>query len=326
MFEEGAEIWYYACIMKISKLYIVCALMAVLGVWGCRTGEAKGGGAENETVEVRVAAWNMKWFPSGFPITDPSQRNPQNEYKRVDSAARFIAWQKADIVLLEEIRDDETCMMLCTNDAIRGWSVGVVSRFEQAPDATVPAHQNAIISRFTAVDSGWRRWKSEQGLTPPRGFVYAVYEINGKLLATIGVHLKSNYIPADAENAEELPAINRKLREISARQLVEFARELEGKRYNGQHVDEIVIAGDFNTSIFDDRFAGEETVTAIRSAGFADCFDGVMERNTMPESKWYPATCFDYIFAKGTAERYSPVVAPKSWTSDHQMISTILSF
>ena len=286
---------------------------------GARTAPESGDG-------VRIAAWNMKWFPSGHPVLRDEDRNARQEYKRIDSAARFIAWQRADVVMLEEVRNREVCEALCENEALPGWSVSAVTAFAAAKDATIPPHQNAIVSRFAPLDAGWQRWKADGDVTPPRGFVWAVFDFNGTLCGVIGVHLKSNYIPQDAEDKESLPAQNRRMREASARQLAAFARELLGRDYSGRRVAEVVVGGDFNTSIFDSRYDGERTIPEMLSAGFADCFDGVMERNTMPESKWYPATCFDYLFAKGPAEFFGPVVAPKSWTSDHQMISAIFAF
>lgn len=329
--------------MKARSLFLLTAAFAVLlAASGCgpesgpENGAAPSGavssapgadvGQGKGPVAVRIAAWNMKWFPSGHPVLEDKDRDFKHEWKRIDSAARFIAWQKADIVMLEEVRDREVCSMLCTNEALAGWSVDAVTAFERAPDATIPPHQNAIVSRFAAIDSGWRRWKGRDGIVPPRGFVYAVYDLGGTLCAVAGVHLKSNFIPQDAENPDELPAQNRRMREVSAQELVAFARELMAKDYGGRKVSAVIVGGDFNTSIFDPKYDGEKTVPAMLEAGFRDCFDGVAERDTMPESKWYPATCFDYLFVLGGADFSAPVVAPKSWTSDHQMISAIFGF
>lgn len=284
------------------------------------------GAAGSGPSSARIAAWNMKWFPSGHPVLEDGDRDFKQESKRIDSAARFIAWQKADLVLLEEVRDREVCAMLCANDALSGWSVDAVTAFERTPDATIPPHQNAIISRFASIDSGWRKWKGRDGVVPPRGFVYAVYDFGGVLCCAVGVHLKSNFIPQDAENADELPAQNRRMREISAEELVAFAKELMDKDYGGRKVAAVIVGGDFNTSIFDPKYDGEKTIPAMLAAGFKDCFDGVAERDTMPETKWYPATCFDYLFVRGGVKYFAPVVAPKSWTSDHQMISAIFDF
>lgn len=275
---------------------------------------------------VRVGTWNMRWFPSGFPIKEASQRNPQREYKRIDSAARLIARDKVDILVMEEMRDRKTCEMLVTNDALKGFIVNACTEFTANKDASVPPHQNAIISRFEAVDSGYREWKYSRKykVRPPRGFVYAVYDISGSLVGVIGIHLKSNYIPKDDPNGDDAPRVNRTMREESSRQLLKFAKELLAKDYNGRKIDSIIIAGDFNTSLFDDGYKGEETITSLLDKGYQDCFKGVLERNTMPQSKYYPATCFDYILIKGSHEFFAPLVSKKQYTSDHQMISVVV--
>lgn len=290
---------------------------------------------------VRIAAWNMKWFPAGFPVTNLSLRSASDvkfESYRINTAARFIRRQEADLVMLEEIRSAEvasilarTCDDVMTNAASMGWKLNACTAFETPPDAAVPAHQNAIISHFDAVDSGWREWKEEDGLKPPRGYVFAVFDFNGTLSAFVGVHLKSNFIPTDAPDPEGAPALNRKLREISARQLVAFAKELKKRSYGGRKIENIVLGGDFNTSIFDEKYKTEKTIKTILDAGFRDCHKGLANRDTMPESKWYPPTCFDYLFILGKGEVFSPVVAPPAKfgknhnnLSDHQMISFIL--
>lgn len=317
--------------MKMSNFIhkaMVLALIAASAVslWtGCGL-LSRASDAPPPREDVRVTAWNMKWFPSGRPILKDEDCNPKQEYKRIDSAARFIAWQQADVVMLEEVRNREVCEMLCTNEALTGWSVDAVTDFPFLEGAPVPPHQNAIISRFNPVDAGWREWKEEGGVRPPRGFVWAVYDFAGSLCAVVGVHLKSNYIPADAKDPETLPALNRRMREISARQLAAFAAELKARQFDGRRVSEVIVGGDFNTSIFDSAYDGEKTVPTMLGAGFRDCFEGVADRTTLPASKWYPATCFDYIFAQGGSEFYGPVIAPKSWTSDHQMISAVFAF
>ena len=290
---------------------------------------------------VRVASWNLKWFPAGHPVKDIAARTANDvkyESYRINTTARFIRRQNADVVMLEEVRSRSVCDILAntcdeviTNAAAKGWKVVACSEFQAPPDAAVPAHQNAIISHIPAIDAGWCEWKEEDGLRPPRGYTFAVFDIGGKLTALVCVHLKSNFIPADAPDPEGAPAVNRKLREISARQLVAFAKELKAKKYGDRKVENVIIGGDFNTSVFDDKYKDETTIKTLLEAGFKDCHEGVQERNTMPESKWYPATCFDYMFFLGKAEVFAPVVAPPAKfgkhhnnLSDHQMISVMV--
>lgn len=278
---------------------------------------------------ARVGAWNLRWFPAGFPVTNETEKSAQYEQYRINTAARFIARHNVDILMLEEMRSREICERLVSHEALKGFSVSACTAFPTTPDAPVPAHQNAIISKLKPVDSGWREWKWEDGKKPPRGFVWAVFDIDSNLTAVAGVHLKSNFIPDNAPDKDKVPLVNRALREISARQLVAFAGEIMAKDYAGRKVSRVIFGGDFNTSVFDDGYKGEKTIPTVLDAGFRDCFKGVVERNTMPATKYYPASCFDYIFLKGNAEIIAPEVAPPAQFkdknfSDHQLISVLV--
>lgn len=277
---------------------------------------------------VRIAAWNMKWFPSGYPVKAGDKPNAQSEYKRINSAARFIRRENPDIVMFEEMRDLATCTNLLAQMDVKGWQVSACSEFPKVPDMEIPTHQNAIISHYKAVDSGFREWKFMEEVRPPRGFVYAVLDIDGRLVACFGIHLKSNYIGDDVEDKDAQAKINTKMREVSAKQLVAAVGEFCAKDYGGRKISDVFIGGDFNSSIFDKAYAGEKTMQIFKDAGFSDCFDGVpeAERYTMPESKRYKATVFDYMLHRGPAKTSDPKVAIKQYTSDHQMISVAVGF
>ena len=289
------------------------------------------------TNDVRISAWNMKWFPSGYPITEDKAPNPKQEAKRISSAARFIRWQQTDVALLEEMRDLATCEALIsvptgTNSAplkTQGWKVNVCSDFECPTNAPVPTHQNAIISKFDAVYTNCVTWTPKDEVIPPRGFVCAVLDINGHLTGLIGLHLKSNFIEDECTNKVFEAQLNRKKRELSAAQVVAFADELLEKEFNGRKVEDVFVCGDFNTSIFDEKYNGEKTVPTFLEKGYEDAHASLptnnFKRATMPKSKWYPPTTFDYIFHKGAGKLVNPDIAPAQYTSDHQLISVSLS-
>ncbi len=326
--------------MKKLRVLVSPAVFAAAGLFVAGLGRAADAPSADQANPgasggVRIAAWNMKWFPLGRPLPiDNSGETAKArgdrlewEKRRLNSAARFIRWQDADVVLLEEMRDRKTCEELVAQPCFTNWKVNACSEFPQVPEATIPAHQNAIVSRFVAVDAGFGLWKTNATLCPPRGYVWAVLDIRGSLVAFVGVHLKSNYIPAEVEDKEAQAKLNTAIREESARQLVAFADTLHGKRYGARKVSDVFLAGDFNTSIFDKAFAGEKTIPVVKAAGYKDCFDKMPEasRYTMPESKWYPPTVFDYLFHKGRTRVSGPEVSIPSYTSDHQMISVVFA-
>ena len=271
---------------------------------------------------VKVCAWNMEWFPSGTKEPKPAKEEAQ----RIDSAARFLKWQNADIVLMEEMRDAAVCSNLVARPALSGFKVNVCSQFRRSTPWTDANQQDAIISRFPTVDAGFMEWnRRKPPASPPRGLTWCVLDVNGELWAFVAVHLKSNRLNAWTEEEKKTEAIvNRQKREESARQLVAFVKaNLEGKSYGGRTIKNIFLGGDFNTDQAQRDYRRERTIPTITGAGYADTFAGVpeAERQSIPKSRHYPAARFDYVFHKGPATVSAPEVAPKQNTSDHCMIS-----
>ena len=268
--------------------------------------------------QVKICTWNMRWFPSGSPVKKPAK----DEYKRTDSAARFLNWQKVDVVMLQEVRSAEVVTNLVKQMERPNMKVAACTEFPTLPTDPVPAHQNAIITHYPVIESGFAAWKQEGELVLPRGYAYAVIDCEGTLVLCFSVHFKSNFI-AEGEDPETTPIINRKTREATARQFVAIADEFSKKEYDGRKIDAVFLAGDFNTSIFDPNFAGETTIQTIKDGGYRDVYADVPveERETMPATKWHASTVFDYIFYKGNKKLNDPYIAPKSWTSDHRLVS-----
>jgi endonuclease/exonuclease/phosphatase family metal-dependent hydrolase len=267
---------------------------------------------------VKICTWNMRWFPSGSPVQKPAK----DEFKRTDSAARFLNWQKVDVVMLQEVRSAEVVTNLIKQMERPDMKVVACTAFPTLPTDPVPSHQNAIISHFPVLESGYAAWEKADGLEPPRGYAYAVLDCNGVLTLCFSVHFKSNFI-AEGEDQEKTPIINRKTRELTARQFVAIADKLSQKEFDGRKIEAVFLAGDFNTSIFDDNFKGETTIKTIIDGGYRDVYADVPQdkRETMPATKWHSSTVFDYIFYKGEKKLDDPYIAPKSWISDHRLVS-----
>lgn len=273
---------------------------------------------------IRAASWNMRWFPSGYPLENPEKRNSAREEERIAAAARFIAGEDVDLLMIQEMRSREICAVLVTNECLAGWKVNVCSDFPASPGSGVPPHQNAIISRFDALDSGFEPWKEQDGIKPPRGIAWAVYDLPGGVTAFLTVHLKSNYIPDGDPDPALAPARNRKMREISSAQLVEFAKMTISKKYNGKKVSAVIIGGDFNSSLYGSAPDGEKTLSILLDAGFRDCLARVPSRETISGSKNYPPAAFDYIFSLGRRKCQAPVISQKTRISDHKMVSVLV--
>jgi endonuclease/exonuclease/phosphatase family metal-dependent hydrolase len=274
---------------------------------------------------IKVASWNMRWFPSG----DKTPKPKPEEDKRTDSAARFLRWQNLDVVMFQEMRSAEVTSNLVNNAALEGFRVNVVSDFRPPYRNADAYHQNAIISKYPTVDAGFKEWtrRGKGEGAPPRGLVWAVLDIKGDLVAFITVHLKSNLIMPWVEDKDAEARSNTAKREESARQLVEFANTFKGKQYGNRYVQAIVIGGDFNTDPKQANFKDETTIPTVVNAGFADVFKDVPDskRATLSETRSTPASCFDYLFHAGRGRLERPEVLPKQYTSDHAPVAVFLT-
>ena len=276
-----------------------------------------------------IASWNMRWFPAGYMQPQP----PKDESARISKAARIIRKQGVpDILFAQEIRDLETCATLASRLGDSAFRPAVCSAFADTATNTVAGLQQiAIFTRFRVLESGAEPWHATDFVSPPRGYAYAVLDIGGELLAVFNVHLKSNYIPAGLD-VKQQETLNRLKRELSCRQLLDKARELRGKTYDGKRIAALVIGGDFNHSPYEPRFETEQSIKALFAAGFANAFEGLSgeEWATLPANQWYPAATFDYILTDGLR----PILGtqkvllenPDHGISDHRQIRVKLAF
>lgn len=257
-----------------------------------------------------VASWNMEWFPSGFVEPRPAK----DEGRRIRDAARAFRRQGVpDVLLAQEIRDAETCRAFLARLGDSRMRLAVCSDFWFDP-TNRGLQQVAILSRLPVRRAGFERWAAADFVHPPRGFCWAVIDVGPTNVAFFDVHLKSNFIPEDQDVARQT-VLNRLKRELAARQLL-------------ARIDEIapgvpaVVAGDFNTALEDDRFAGEKTLRLFLDAGFRDAFEGIpeSERPTLPASDLYPPATFDHILVRGLPPPLARSVGADIRTSDHRPI------
>jgi endonuclease/exonuclease/phosphatase (EEP) superfamily protein YafD len=87
-----------------------------------------------------------------------------------------------------------------------------------------------------------------------------------------------------------------------------------------------IVGGDFNTSLDDNRFAGETTLRGLIDSGFAWIWQNIplSTRATLPPGKDFPPACFDHIFYRGASLRRAWVANTSAQSSDHRAIVAIL--
>jgi endonuclease/exonuclease/phosphatase family metal-dependent hydrolase len=54
---------------------------------------------------IRVTTWNLQWFPNG----SPREKSARTKAKTVNKAAEVIRALNPDILLLQEVKDYDTC-------------------------------------------------------------------------------------------------------------------------------------------------------------------------------------------------------------------------
>ncbi|MDX1741088.1 MAG: endonuclease/exonuclease/phosphatase family protein [Rhodothermales bacterium] len=95
----------------------------VLGLWPCYVTAGIQAGARVDSAGIRVATWNIRWFPKGCP--DPSECPERRTDVR--SVAATIAGEDLDMVALQEILSDEPSrpamdLLVATLDSLTGGS------------------------------------------------------------------------------------------------------------------------------------------------------------------------------------------------------------
>jgi endonuclease/exonuclease/phosphatase family metal-dependent hydrolase len=267
--------------------------------------------------DLRVATWNLEWFPSG---SSRGIATPEVEAEKISSVAGAIKDLNPDIIVLEEVRDLKTCEALATALKPSNYSVAVCSQFKEGFGGVVGLQQVAIISKYPAFAAWFENWKRFGVADPPRGFTFAAFHIGTNDVGVYGVHLKSNLTSGDFQSGQQLNILKR---ELAAEQLVSHISEVSSLVSNELEV--VVIAGDFNTTLDQLEFTSEKTLTVLQRNGFNSGYENLplAQRITIPSKGQYPDATFDYVFVK-TASAVSPPAITASKLSDHYPVLRII--
>jgi endonuclease/exonuclease/phosphatase family metal-dependent hydrolase len=265
--------------------------------------------------ELKVATWNLEWFPSG---SSRGIASPEFEADRVRSVAEVLKLLNADILVLQEMRDAKACEALV--DALKPlvYHVAVCSNFKEGFGGVIGLQQVAILSKQQA-DSAWfENWKTFGAADPPRGFAFAVFPIGKCVVGVYGVHLKSNLTRGNSERERQLNILKR---ELAAEQILSHISANPSLVSKEPVI--VVVAGDFNTTADQTYFASEKTLQFFQQSGFATGFENLSlpRRVTIPGKDKYPDATFDYIFVKPASIVGVPIITT-SKVSDHYPVLT----
>src|SRR5438309_8457620 len=284
------------------------ALVAFLAISGNFAAQPPAPSAASSQT-VRVAFWNIQWFPGRHPNASVA-----SERSQVASVHRDIRLIKADVIGMEEVRDFDNATIAVS--PLAGFKVDVVSDFPPREGQDV-GQQVAIASRLLPL-SGWvETWNPNGPLVPPRGFAFAAYEVAPRhVLLVYAIHLKSNR----GEIAEDIA-----IREESMQQLVAHIHQMN-EAYGKLGSVSCVVGGDFNTAPDDPRFADETTTRILRDNGFLWCWEHIhfAQRISLHADKLFPAACSDHIFVRNAKINSAQLIEASRQSSDHNAIFAAL--
>lgn len=190
---------------------------------------------------LRIASWNIEWFPAGQRQGAEGPANLQTA-----AAAHLIHQIKPDILAVQEIRNLRALQQLNRNLSLWPFSHLAASWFHREntgqPDERIQ-QQAGLLSRIP-----WEEvWEIDFGpLTgpdrPPRGWLGARFRHGTATFTLYTGHLKSDFGADSPEDA----AANRTKRRAA---IEELARDLE-RRQLDPYRDRILVAADFNADFF----------------------------------------------------------------------------
>jgi endonuclease/exonuclease/phosphatase family metal-dependent hydrolase len=266
-------------------------------------------GNSREPARIHITTWNLEWFPNGSAHDAPQE----NQVQRIAAAADVLRPINPDIILLQEVRDYEACARLGEAIALGTYHVAICSAFKEPFQSGLGKQQVAILSKYQAQAAWSERWKSMNGVDPPRGFAFARFKLGNQDIGVYSVHLKSNLITHGDREAET--AKNLQKREVAVTQLLTHVHDVVTTTM--PTIKSIVIGGDFNTNHDQAMFAAERTLDSLAGAGYENGFEGLplAQRVTHPGTHGFPDATFDFIFAKNLTALQPTITATNA--SDH---------
>jgi endonuclease/exonuclease/phosphatase family metal-dependent hydrolase len=262
---------------------------------------------------IRVTTWNLEWFPNGSKKELPAAEQD----KRIRAAADVLRPLNPDIILLQEVRDYDVCARLANAIAPHTYQVAIVSAFREPFTPGIGKQQVAILAKEPAQAAWAEKWKSMEGVDPPRGFAFAWFKIGGTDVGVYSLHLKSNLIMKSDKAVEGHKNIRK--REVAIDQVLNHMHDVIAPAM--PMVNSFVVGGDFNTNLDQPDFAAEKTLRTLSAAGFHNSMEGAtrLQRVTHPGKGPYPDATFDYLFGANLIPAKPHITA--SNVSDHYPVT-----
>jgi endonuclease/exonuclease/phosphatase family metal-dependent hydrolase len=256
-----------------------------------------------QAAPLRVTTWNLNFRP--VALASPA------DTRRLAEIASILESLNADMVLLQEVPDRETCEKLAALLQTARYQVAVCSAFTDVSGHKLS--QVAILTRQSVVASGTESWKPEKSIAPPGGFAWVAVRRGATTIVACSVQLKENTTNDDPERDTQ---INILTRELAAGQLVQLARSIE--RDLDARPTATLIGGSLNTDPDQPEFVSENTLRLFQDDGFKSAWNDLPlpDRITRPGDGRVPDATSDYILVRGASFLGTPIVVPSD-VSNH---------
>ncbi|MEC5129013.1 endonuclease/exonuclease/phosphatase family protein [Verrucomicrobiales bacterium BCK34] len=249
-----------------------------------------------------ILSWNLQWFPGNKQKSDA-----EGEREHISEVASKLIEADADILCLQEVKGHLAINRLL--EKLPGYQMQVASDFRGPQELAILSKKGAMTAfaeEFTKAE-----------FTPPRGFVHAAFDYDGKRLLVYSVHFKSNFGGI---------GMNIPKREEAARQLLKHVKDSTKLHLvEGAESVSVVLCGDFNTSLLTETFQEEKTGRIILDSGFEWGFRGLPESESITwlSDGRYPDVTFDHFFVQGgngVIVGRSVVLPTERRVSDHRPV------
>lgn len=256
-----------------------------------------------EKSSLRLATWNIEWFPAG-------QRKSlkQNVQWQIAAVSNIIQKIQPDILLTQETRNLGALVSLNNNLGPGAFHALASSWFydenEERRLNDKVQQQTGVLSRIPWKDA-WEVdfFQLPAKNRPARGLLAASFELKGTSFTVYNLHTKSNHGAEDDEGRRENYA--KRLAHIQ-----QLHDDLERRGLDPLR-DKIIVAGDMNTDFFSPSFAEEQTLRELQSLGFTQTHapEPSDRRVTLPGREGEPFSdgTFDYIFLSRGWGEHLPV-------------------
>lgn len=219
---------------------------------------------------LRVVTWNLE------PVTADGASSRQ-QIRPADAAA-VLKPLAADVILLQQVPDWQTCAELARAMEPGNYSVLVCSAFRDARTATLSQEQVAILAKHRAYVSWSHPWTAQGEPAIPGGFAFAAIRVRGQRFGFFSVR------PGGASTP---------LRQLVAQ--VDSVRS-----WVTNQVQLLVVGGTLHAEGMDQRASPPGTLRLLEEAGFANVFRQIpaIARIASPQETGELAAAGDYLLTQ----------------------------